>query len=171
MAIRIKSDFHEAYNNWGNALSGLGRLKGEAGPFEEAFEKYAEAVRIKPDKHDAYNNWGLALMELASLKGDDILLLEEASKKIKKAEDIKEGSGSYNMACIASLRNKSEECSNWLEITRKAGTLPSVQKLREDSDLDNVREEVWFKEFLAELEKDATDKEGEKGQRFKGSKG
>jgi len=150
-AIRIKSDFHIAYNNWGDALSDLAKLKNDEGLFLESFDKFAEAVRIKKNFHEAYNNWGNALLRLARLNKDD-KLYQEASEKLLKAEEIKEGSGSYNLACIASLTNKSEECSTWLEKARKAETLPSLQILKEDSDLDNVREEVWFKKLLRELE-------------------
>ncbi|WP_276677544.1 hypothetical protein, partial [Thalassolituus oleivorans] len=66
-ALSIKPDMHEAFYNWGSALSYEARAllsedRGKA--FEkwaEAGEKYAQALSIKPDKHDALFNWGTAL--------------------------------------------------------------------------------------------------------------
>ena len=39
-AVEIKEDKHEAYSNWGNALSGLARMRQDEGLFQESFEKY-----------------------------------------------------------------------------------------------------------------------------------
>ena len=59
-AVRIKPDKHEAFFNWGNALSDQAKLKGNTPDgdrlFEQAGQKYAEAVRIKPDNHEAHFN-------------------------------------------------------------------------------------------------------------------
>ena len=54
-AITYKQDYHEAYYNWGNALSNLAKTKSGSEAEElhkEAFEKFKEAI-----KHggDAYN--------------------------------------------------------------------------------------------------------------------
>jgi superkiller protein 3 len=45
-ALEIKPDFHEAWNNRGNALDNLGRL-------EDAIASYDKALEIKPDYHEA----------------------------------------------------------------------------------------------------------------------
>ena len=42
-AVAIKPDYHQAFYNWGLALSKLGQ-------YAEAGEKYAQAVAIKPDE-------------------------------------------------------------------------------------------------------------------------
>ena len=59
-----------AYNNWGNALSGLGR-------YEEALEKYGKAIELKPDLAKAYYNWGYTLNGLGKYN--------EAIEKYNKA--------------------------------------------------------------------------------------
>lgn len=150
-AIRIKPDYYGAYNNWGLSLTNLARLKGDEKLFQEAFEKYAEAVRIDPDTDEAYQYWGNALLLLATLTGVNKFLME-ASEKLLKAEEIKKGSGAYDLACIASLRNEFEECRSWLEKSKETGNLPNLKELQEDTDLDNVRNEDWFKEFLSKLD-------------------
>jgi tetratricopeptide (TPR) repeat protein len=54
-ALEIKPDYHEAWNNRGNALGDLGRL-------EEAIASYDKALEIKPDYHEAWYNRGIALV-------------------------------------------------------------------------------------------------------------
>jgi tetratricopeptide (TPR) repeat protein len=93
-AIEIKSDKHEAFNNWGIALSDQAMLKSGVESddlFAQAYEKYARAVEIQPDKYMAFNNWGRTLSEQAKLKSgveaDD--LFAQAYEKYARAVEIK----------------------------------------------------------------------------------
>jgi tetratricopeptide (TPR) repeat protein len=92
--VSLKPDKHEAYNNWGLALYGLAKLKGDESLYEQSIQKYQKAVEIKPGKHEAYNNWGNALYELAKLNKDESLY-EQAIQKFQKAMEIKPD---YDMA-------------------------------------------------------------------------
>jgi tetratricopeptide (TPR) repeat protein len=56
-ALAIKPDYHEAWNNRGNALENLGR-------YEEAIASYDKALVIKPDYHEAWYNRGISLRNL-----------------------------------------------------------------------------------------------------------
>ncbi|MCI0513435.1 AAA family ATPase [candidate division KSB1 bacterium] len=87
-AVNIRPDRHEAWYNWGNALSQLARQTGEQVFFEAAFEKYAEAVRIKPDRHEVWYNWGNALGELAQQTGERALF-DAAFEKYTEVVRIK----------------------------------------------------------------------------------
>jgi CHAT domain-containing protein len=60
-AIKIKPDYHEAWNYRGNALFNLGRL-------EDAIGSYDNAIRFKPDDYEAWNYRGLALSDLGRLE-------------------------------------------------------------------------------------------------------
>jgi tetratricopeptide (TPR) repeat protein len=73
-ALEIKPDFHEAWNNRGNALGNLGR-------YEQAIASYDQALEIKPDKHEAWYNRGVAL--------DDLGRYEEAIASYDQALEIK----------------------------------------------------------------------------------
>ncbi len=107
-AIAIKPDTHEALYNWGIELGELAKLCEVSEKEElllEACEKFAGAIAIKPDKHEALNNWGAALGELSYLQeGEERLeTLEAALDKARQAEELKQGSGVYNIACMSAL--------------------------------------------------------------------
>jgi Tfp pilus assembly protein PilF len=121
--------------------------------FREASEKYAEAVRLKPDMHEAFNNWGSMLAAQAQQHpgAERDALLDQAEDKLKRAEAVKQGSGAYNLACLAALRGQEGECRQWLETGRQAGALPDRAHLESDADLDPVRETDWFRDLIASL--------------------
>ena len=118
--------------------------------FQVAGEKYAKSIVIKNNYYDAYNNWGEALYSLAQLTSGKkaIRLFSEAEDKFLLAEKLKPGKGAYNLACIESLRNNSEACRKWLEKSRDGGALPEETHMESDSDLEFVRNEPWFLEFM-----------------------
>ena len=60
-SLKIKPDYHEAWNNRGIALGKLGRL-------EEEIASYDQALKIKPDDHKAWYNRGSVLGNLGRLK-------------------------------------------------------------------------------------------------------
>ena len=57
MAIKIKPDFAEAYNNLGATLF-------NAKMTEEALDYFKEAIRIRPDFIEAHNNLKVAISKL-----------------------------------------------------------------------------------------------------------
>ncbi|UCF81419.1 MAG: hypothetical protein JSV08_03135 [Acidobacteriota bacterium] len=94
-AVRLKPDYHEAYSNWGTALSVVAKEKKDEALFQESFTKYAEAVRIEPDEPLYYRNWAVALRWLAKITEDEAereALLKEAGEKTEKAEALKKAS-------------------------------------------------------------------------------
>jgi predicted Zn-dependent protease len=156
-AVEIKSDMHEAFVNRGTALSQLARRKDgdEANHLsQESFDKYGRAVEIKPDYSDALNNWGAALLAMACRKeGDEAdRLFEQAREKLTVLEQLSPGQSAYNFACLAALQGNPEEAKEWLLKAREYSQLETLQHVREDSDLDSLRGEPWFKELLEELE-------------------
>ena len=155
-ALEIKPDRHEALNNWGIALKDQAKsMEGDEADalFALAGEKYAAALEIKADYHEALNNWGIAYADQArSKEGDEAdALFALAAEKLVHANIIRLGWGSYDLACIAALTGREDECRKWLEDSRDTGHLPSKQHLEEDTDLDSMRDTDWFKEFLETL--------------------
>lgn len=113
-ALKIKSDYHEALNNWGLVLSSQAKTKtGKKTDrlFTLAMKKYQEALEIKPDYHEALNNWGYALFSQAKTKtGKEADRLFTQSKDLLlKAESISPGISAYNIACWCAIRGQENE--------------------------------------------------------------
>jgi len=124
-SIILKPDYHEAYNNWGNAFSDLAKLNNDESLYEQSIEKYQKAVEIKPDYHEAYNNWGVAFSYLAKLKNDESLY-EQSFEKYQKAVEIKpdkhEAYNNWGAALydLAKLNNDESLYEQSIEKYRKA---------------------------------------------------
>jgi len=114
VALQIKPDMHEAFNNWGNALGELARLKRDGDLFSEAFEKYSKALELKPDKHETLCNWANTLSELA--------LINQEERVFKLAYE------KYAQA-LAIKGDMHEALNNW------GSSLGSLAKLNQDEGL------------------------------------
>ena len=93
-ATELKSKFHEAYYNWGVALSELAQTKSSAEAeklYKDSFEKYDYATQLKPDYHEAYNNWGNGLNNLAQTKSgvEAETLYKDSFEKYNHATQLK----------------------------------------------------------------------------------
>lgn len=106
------------YNNWGNALYELAKIKNDEKLFEASFEKYKKAIQIDQNDGFSYNNWGNALCELAKIKNDE-KLLEASLEKYKKATQIDQ--------------NYADVYNNWGNALLKLATLRNDEKLFEAS--------------------------------------
>ncbi|MFZ1883755.1 MAG: hypothetical protein WAU53_09195, partial [Rhodoplanes sp.] len=149
-ALKIKPDDHEALNNWGGALAEQARRASDAAEaerlFQAAVKKFEAALKIKPDQHEALYNWGNALGDRANRASDAAeaeRLLALAEEKLRAGVKLAPGNV-YNLACLMALRNRSDECREFLEIAEKANTLPLADSLITDEDLASVRGESWF---------------------------
>jgi hypothetical protein len=96
------------------------------------------------------NDWGVALMEQAGLVTGEAgeALYEQAREKFLAAETLQPGIASYNLACIHSRRGEYEGCRKRLEFARNHKSLPSLEQLKNDADLANVRQLKWFNKFI-----------------------
>ena len=148
----------DALYNWGFALLHQAKTKtGDeaAAIYQDAIDKFAFCMLINPDYLGAAINGGVAYMDLARLKkvkpGDK--LYEMAKKQFEKANAIQAGTASYNLACIYGLRGDKEACLNALENARDKATLPEAVEILNDPDMDSVKEQDWFVEFMEMLNK------------------
>ncbi len=105
-----------------------------------------------PDSHEAFNNWGSLLSEQARrASGEErSLLLAAAASKLERAMQIN-SAHSFNLACLRALQSDETGCRVALENAEKHGTLPSLDHLMVDGDLDSVRETQWFKGLIERL--------------------
>ena len=83
-ATALDPNYHEAFSNWGTALSNLASLHRDKSLFLDAFDKYSMSVVIEPDLPETYTNWGNALAGLSDID-DDESLFHEALEKYAEA--------------------------------------------------------------------------------------
>ena len=146
-ATELEPESPEAYNNWGNALMELAKIKSGSEAeklYKEAFEKYNLATTYKQDDHEAYYNWGIAFIELASIKsGSETKILQnKAFEKFQQA--VKCGGDTYNLAYLYAIRNQKVEALKYLDIalSRNEVTINFVEErwknLRNDPDFQDL---------------------------------
>jgi hypothetical protein len=117
--------------------------------FDDAYAKFEAALRVERDMLEALCEWGITLLEHAKTKtGEEVQALYAiARERLLEAEGVMPGSGSYNLACIASLCGQPEACRHWLALCAEKEQLPVREHIDQDSDLDPVRVLDWFKDI------------------------
>jgi len=147
-----------ALYHWGFTL--LHHAKTKSGDeaiklYEDCIAKFAFCMLIDPNYMGAAIDGGVAYMDLARLKGvapgDE--LYELARKQFEKANSIQAGTASYNLACIYGLRGEGDACLKALQNSKDKGSLPDAQDILNDPDLDGVKNQSWFLEFMESLNK------------------
>jgi hypothetical protein len=118
--------------------------------YQAACEAFRAASAINSNNPRIMNDWGVALMEQAGLVTGEAAeaLYEQAREKFLAAEALQPGIASYNLACIHSRRGEYEECRKRLGSARNHKSLPSLEHLKNDADLANVRQLKWFNKFI-----------------------
>lgn len=165
-----ENDFlSETLYHWGFALFNQARTKsGEEAElrFQDAFDKFSFALLANPESLKPAIDWGAALMALAEKKqvGVNDALYDQAIEKFMTAEKIFRGSASYNLACIYAMRGDDEQCRQALEASRDHSSLPEVEAILNDADLDNVKQNEWFEAFITSLQKPAQKAAEPKGE-------
>ena len=149
-AIEIKTDYHRAFNNWGNAILNLAKIRRDEKLFAESFEKYQKAIEIKGDYHGAYDNWTGSLIYTFHLTQNP-KFLEDAEKTAIKAKNLN-SDALYNLACVKALQGETNAAKDTLLHCEEKSTLPARDHLESDTDLDPLRGLNWFKELLTRLE-------------------
>ncbi len=78
-------------------------------------------------------------------------LLQEAEQQASRGEQVQPGVGAPDLARIAALTGREDDCRKWLGTAKEHGRLPSKIRLETDEDLASVRNSPWFQELLGSL--------------------
>lgn len=150
-----------AWCNWGNLLADRADAAADAAirnsVWDEAEGKYRRATETDPACPRAWYNWGRLLMrraQEAAAEGVKRHLLENARERLEKAAALDRPAVVYDLACIASLRHDAAQCLAYLEESLRTGGLPPTPHLREDADLDPVRDSEAFRMFLEKVRRE-----------------
>lgn len=96
----------------------------------------------------AWVNLGYALHSLGRV--DEAL---EAHRRAAQLPGVA-GIGAYNIACVYALRGDPDQAFAWLRKAMAAGGM-DLRRVREDADLKSLHPDPRFKDFLADLVRDA----------------
>lgn len=145
----LQPDMYEVYLKWGVLLSTLATLKSSVELYNESSEKYSKAININCNRIEAYNNLGANLSRLADLKHDESYI-NLAIENLLIAENI-DPTHVYNLACAYVRLSKLKEAKKKLVVCKENQTLPPKNHLLNDPDLELLRQETWFNDFISDL--------------------
>lgn len=157
LAANTGSDEHDVYYHWGLTLY----QQAQKTPpdqmrslYNAAIEKFSQDHDMSRTRPQTLNDWGASLMALAKLNDTDNTeqLMADALDKFQRADELKAGFASYNLACISSLMGEFDACREHLNTAKENGKLPGIGHLQRDDDLRAARKTDWFKSFIAELD-------------------
>ena len=146
-AIKIDKEDKDVLLNQTYTLHILAEKEQSEKYYKECIEAYKKIGNLYPEDIDILNNWSAAIIELANIKGSFYGYKTSLESILKKAEQIKPGSGSYNLVCLYAMTKDNTKALVWFEKALKLGDT-SRKHIESDTDLDNIRHEPKFKELL-----------------------
>ncbi|MEQ1544217.1 hypothetical protein [Methyloglobulus sp.] len=121
--------------------------------YRNAIAKFSFCMTLDPNYLAAAMDAGVACMDLARARGvgstDE--LYEMAKRQFEKANSIQAGVATFNLACVYGIHGDNENCLAALKIAKDKGSLPEDADILADPDLDSIKNQAWFKEFMASL--------------------
>lgn len=136
-ALKLKPGDIDVLTNRAATLKTLaGRVDDPEPILRQANEAYNAVWFLSPG---VAADWGEVLAEL----GQD----HQAENVWHIAETLEKGSAAYPLARLYAKRGESEAAKNWLLTAREAATLPPIDEVKDDPDLESLRELDWFKDF------------------------
>lgn len=150
--------FSEALYHWGFGL--LHQAREQSGSeaqatYEDAISKFSFCLLTNPNYLGAAIDGGVAIMELARISAENARKdwYSLAESFFVSANDIQKGSASYNIACIEALRGNDQACQAALREAKSNGSLPDLDAVLADADMEPVLNSPWFKDLIEEFRK------------------
>ena len=114
-------------------------------------EQYRRATEADPKLASAWSDWGVLLINRArdaSTDAEKRELLQRGKKNLKKALDLHYPGALYPMACLAAQQGRIRTALNYLYDSARAGSLPPLEELERNPDLEPMRGLVEYKKFI-----------------------
>ncbi len=146
----------EALYNWGFSLLHQAKIKNEDESIKlylSAITKFSFCLLVAPNHLGAAIDGGVAYMDLARILEVDAHdeLYDLAGEYFENAERIQRGSAAYNLACVYGMRGQEDACVEAFSLSRECGSLPNVDDIVSDPDLEKVKNAKWFVEFVEKV--------------------
>jgi len=134
-ALRIRPNYVKASYNLGLAFYRKGNI-------EEAIAYLRKGLEIDPD--DIETMFHLAKLYAGVSRYEEALILYQKLIVIFPDNPAVD----YNIACIYARQNRPEEFVHWLKKAFAKG-FNDLGHIKDDSDLDNIRDSSFFRDFIA----------------------
>ena len=149
-AEKLQPNMHEIHIDWGLILYDVADLTQDIETYKQSIAKFEKADKIQPLYF--YNKLllGTGFLRLAELEKDSSYN-QQALEKLLIAEEL-ESKDVYNLACAYIRLDKIEEAKIKLMTCKANKTLPHKSHLLEDPDLVSLHQDLWFKDFISDLD-------------------
>jgi tetratricopeptide (TPR) repeat protein len=131
LALKVRSDYPEAYYYIGIALHQLGKT-------EEELKAYDRALEIKPSYIEAWNGRGIALIRLGRF--EDAITSYDRALSFNPNDD----SVIYNKACACSLNQQADFAIQYLRQAIQLNSTKYQEMAKTDTDFDNICNDPRF---------------------------
>ncbi|OTG82664.1 hypothetical protein B9T33_04235 [Acinetobacter sp. ANC 5054] len=147
--LNLMSNNPDHYANYGACVLLFAIQKQDEGLFHKAVNLIEQAYKLQPENFEHLNNYNGAILSLAYLKNDKNLF-DIAFTSINNALEINP-ERTYNLVCYYSITSQNDLAKDNLFKALSYNTLPNLDHLNTDKELDNIRNEPWFIELLERL--------------------
>lgn len=148
-AIELNPTYPEPFNNWGLALYHLGQLNKDSSLIKQSFTKFEKAIKLNPDYINAYKGYVNAIWQFARQKNKFNTYKSRLKDLLFKMEELKEGAGTYKLACFYSLSDEKDKAIEWLgKYLNKYSKVSKRTKYEQERDFDNIKSDPRFIELL-----------------------
>ena len=137
--------------NWALSLGLFAMSRSGTEAFElyaQANEKFLDSEKIEPKSRALRVNWSAILLREARERRGPAELWERAKRQAEKAEEIDQGLGAYNLACIASNLGDHAAVHRCLVLSAEFGHIVPLSQILRDVNFEIIRGDRWFRELL-----------------------
>lgn len=150
-AIDINPQFVELYMTWGIRLLECAKTDNSVQYYKEAIDKFEKAIEITPEDPDAWECKAWAYFRISKLENNFSKYKKQMIDSFIEADRIGVKTSAYNLACYYSLTKEKEDALKWFEkmlIKRGDEGIDLKNKIIEDEDFNNIRNEKKYKELM-----------------------